>query len=390
MKTKLLIIIVTITFSLVIPQAFGEMATGKPAWETNSEKVCGDRLCSEISSEDGTLQVRGGIISEKINSPRKQMAEGTSPGDVICKEGRVLIIKHNGSAACVRLDTAVKLEELGWGGPCCKPTQVSSIDSFEECVAAGNPVMESYPRQCRTLDGKHFVESITTQAIPASSGTVVNFYVNDDDLNISPYGIDVINTAGLIEATINGIAIDIPSEMSETSPNSGKFFLRIDLPEIINGRPLNQDDIVIVRYIDQSDAAGQIRVTEESFTLGKSFAKLQTQQYNQRIGHEFTFRIFEPDANRDSKDEDKISLGTIEFRSEGGIRTYLSNPAFDANSSNLIETGPNTGIFEVIIKIPRTIDGKTVHIGDWFEFRYFDVSTPSETTEKIVLKGKIG
>ncbi len=31
---------------------------------------------------------------------------------------------------------------------------------FEECVAAGNPVMESYPRQCRTPDGKHFVEII--------------------------------------------------------------------------------------------------------------------------------------------------------------------------------------------------------------------------------------
>lgn len=28
-------------------------------------------------------------------------------------------------------------------------TQTSDINSFEECVAAGNPVMESYPRQCR-------------------------------------------------------------------------------------------------------------------------------------------------------------------------------------------------------------------------------------------------
>jgi len=34
------------------------------------------------------------------------------------------------------------------------------IHSFEECVAAGNPAMESYPRQCRTADGKHFVEII--------------------------------------------------------------------------------------------------------------------------------------------------------------------------------------------------------------------------------------
>jgi len=30
--------------------------------------------------------------------------------------------------------------------------------SFEECVEMGNPVGESYPRQCWTKDGKHFVE----------------------------------------------------------------------------------------------------------------------------------------------------------------------------------------------------------------------------------------
>ena len=35
-----------------------------------------------------------------------------------------------------------------------------NINSFEECIAAGNPMMESYPRQCYTQDGKHFVEEI--------------------------------------------------------------------------------------------------------------------------------------------------------------------------------------------------------------------------------------
>ena len=33
------------------------------------------------------------------------------------------------------------------------------IDSFEEC-AARYPVLESYPRQCNTPDGRHFVEEI--------------------------------------------------------------------------------------------------------------------------------------------------------------------------------------------------------------------------------------
>lgn len=36
-------------------------------------------------------------------------------------------------------------------------TPESEIASFEECVAAGNPVMESYPRQC-SANGQTFVE----------------------------------------------------------------------------------------------------------------------------------------------------------------------------------------------------------------------------------------
>jgi hypothetical protein len=41
-----------------------------------------------------------------------------------------------------------------------KIEQEPEVTSFEECVAAGNPVMESYPRQCRTSEGVLFVENI--------------------------------------------------------------------------------------------------------------------------------------------------------------------------------------------------------------------------------------
>lgn len=39
------------------------------------------------------------------------------------------------------------------------PGPEREISSFEECVSAGNPVMESYPRQC-SADGKSFTENI--------------------------------------------------------------------------------------------------------------------------------------------------------------------------------------------------------------------------------------
>ena len=47
-----------------------------------------------------------------------------------------------------------------WEEPC---TSTSAIDTFEECVAAGYPVMESYPRQCRVTGGPTFTEVIGGQ-----------------------------------------------------------------------------------------------------------------------------------------------------------------------------------------------------------------------------------
>lgn len=40
------------------------------------------------------------------------------------------------------------------------PSAFSGIRSFEQCAAAGYPVMESYPEQCRTPDGRLFVRVI--------------------------------------------------------------------------------------------------------------------------------------------------------------------------------------------------------------------------------------
>ncbi len=47
------------------------------------------------------------------------------------------------------------------------------ISTFEECVAAGNPVMESYPRQCRSQAGAIFIEEIPQHNMN-ESGTVVS------------------------------------------------------------------------------------------------------------------------------------------------------------------------------------------------------------------------
>jgi len=299
-------------------------------------------------------------INADIESPRKQMKMGISAEDILCRNGLELVIRTNGIPACVKSETSDKMQKRG----------IAFIAEFTKSEV--------------TKSGKKVV------TVPASSMSIVNFYITDHDLNLARSAVEVVDTKGLFEFTINGIIIQGPKNMIETGPNTGQFYLKLKLPETINGKQLSQDDIVLIKYLDKSNLSGEQRVQSKSIPLTKTFAEIETSGGGSRIGHEFILRLYEPDANRDSRDEDKISINKLEFRSEGGIKTTLANPKFDANSNYLIETGPNTNIFEVQIKIPRQIDGKTIHIGHEYEIRYIDKSTPSGTDEKVVFMGKIG
>lgn len=324
-------------------------------------------------------------FGEIIEPPRKQLENGVSPEDIICKPGFSLVILHSEKPVCLSPTTILKLEERGYIKSIIREfvteTPEIKIDDLPSEVGTGSTITGN--------TGAATSPKITN--IPASGGSVVNFYIIDDDLNVNRNGIDIIETSGLLEFLINGVPIDGPDRMIETGPSTGKFYIKLQLPDSINGKTIDQDDIVEIRYLDESDAGGEQRISTKSIPLSKTYAQVQTSGGGKtRIGHEFTVRIYEPDANLDSKDVNRISLSQVEYRGEGGIRTSLANPIFDANGSFLLETGENTGIFEVIIKIPRTIDGKTVHIGDWYELRYLDISTPSNTSEEIKLQGRIG
>jgi len=293
-------------------------------------------------------------INAEIESPRKQMEDGISPENIICKDELELVIRINGMPACVKPETADRMQERGM-----------------------------------LLDTKVIKSNFEITTVPASSMSVVNFYITDHDLNLSHRGIEVVSTEGLFEFTVNGISIQGPEKMIETGYDTGKFYLKLKLPETINGKQLSQDDIVLIKYLDKSNPSGEQSIRVKSIPLTKTFAEIETSGGGSKIGHEFILRLYEPDANRDSRDEDRISISQLEFRSEGGIKTTLANPKFDANSKYLIETGPNTNIFEVQIKIPRQIDNKIIHIGDWYEIKYIDRTTPSNSDEKVILKGKI-
>ena len=53
-----------------------------------------------------------------------------------------------------------------------------------------------------------------------------------------------------------------------------QFYVKLKLPETINGRPLSQDNIVLIKYLDESDFSGKQRVLVKSISLTKTFAKV--------------------------------------------------------------------------------------------------------------------
>lgn len=369
---------------------------------------------------DGVRKPVDGIAE----SPKKQMDGGVLPENVVCRAGMDLAIRTNGLAACITPETAKKM--LDRGGMLLEVIVTDqsmhasdddndddgSINDSSSIINKKNEQKGDGQKQQETGvastnkagadDGNSSTGTSQITGIPASGMSIINIYITDQDLNRARNSAETVLTEGLFEFTVGDVPIQGPQRMTETGPDTGVFLVRLQLPDTINGRPLSQDDVVIVRYIDGSDASGERSVSVKSLPLTNTFAEIQASENGARaqqdgksnsaalVGREMAIRLYEPDANYDSRDEDKIPLSSLQFRGKGGIKTTLANPVFDANRPYLVETGPNTGMFEVNIEIPQEVDGRHIYTGDWYEITYVDMSTPSGTDEKIVMKGKIG
>lgn len=91
---------------------FAEKASGKPAWEVMSDKVCGDKLCSEVNSPNETVTLSSIAY---FPAPLKQISQGTIPSHVTCTEGKELVLKQSsGLPACVNFSSVEKLISRGW------------------------------------------------------------------------------------------------------------------------------------------------------------------------------------------------------------------------------------------------------------------------------------
>lgn len=63
---------------------------------------------------------------------------------------------------------------LGYQYAITSPTTVHKVTSFDECVAAGFPVQESYPAVCGIPGGRSFVQQIDNGTLPMTTPGIDN------------------------------------------------------------------------------------------------------------------------------------------------------------------------------------------------------------------------
>ena len=176
-----------------------------------------------------------------FDPPLKQLAQGVAPEEVICNEGLELIIKHNQSPACVRIETAIKLEERGWGvmpPPCCKTMHLDVVDyvSFVDNLRATGAIV--------TPGGP------ISQPFFTAEGIII--LVNGDDVQVFEYPtfIDAESDARKVSPDGSSIGTSMPFWVG--SPH---FYLKENIVVIYVGD--NLDTLGIIESVLGSQFAGR-------------------------------------------------------------------------------------------------------------------------------------
>ncbi|MGI0047249.1 MAG: hypothetical protein ACREBB_08685 [Nitrosotalea sp.] len=220
----------------------------------------------------------------------------------------------------------------------------------------------------------------------ASPGSVLTFTITDENLVTDHRGVMTLSTSGLVDFTIDGTPIPGPSSMVETGIDTGVFQLQLTLPSSVNGRPLQNGDVVLMTYHQPADYAGNPETITQSVVLSSQptvpVEPTGSSQQSVNIGQYFTIQLYAPNYNLDSQVPDDIPLSLVQVHM-GGVSTTLADNAFDIGTGSLRETGPNTNTFAATFKIPTQIDGFPVEIGSTLEFTVGDNSQPIPSESSI-------
>ena len=137
-----------------------------------------------------------------------------------------------------------------------------------------------------------------------------------------------------------------------------------------------QGDILTVEYKDPTDASGQPNTVTDSATFDLRNGVLQSDKSVYIIGSDMILTLIEPDLDLDSSQDETYDLDLIKWSSSAATLTMGDADGqiseFDPEPLSFRETGPSTGIFQIVIEIPQELDGDSLQRGEEIDLEYTD------------------
>ena len=236
----------------------------------------------------------------------------------------------------------------------------------------------------------------TTENALAQGNVTVHVRVTDADYDVSASGEDTINdTTVLLKIERGSSSVTVKTfgntadPITETSPTSGVFEYDATVgyesgpddancPSVFQSGCVLQGDILTVTYNDIKDASGQAQSVTDSATFDLRNGVLQADKSVYLIGSDMILTLIEPDFDLDNDGAESYTLDLIEWDSDAaetsmGLKGLSgANAAFDPEPSALRETGDSTGIFQVVIEIPDTLNSELLDRGEKIDLEYTD------------------
>ena len=131
-----------------------------------------------------------------------------------------------------------------------------------------------------------------------------------------------------------------------------------------------------MEYTDPTDASGDVTTVTDSATFDLRNGVLQSDKSVYIIGSDMILTIIDPDWDRDNDSAETYNLDVIEWDSDAadvsmGVQGGEA-VAFDPEPSNFRETGDSTGIFQIVIEIPESLQGDRLERGEEIVLEYTD------------------
>ena len=235
---------------------------------------------------------------------------------------------------------------------------------------------------------------------------IVYVTVTDPDFDVSASGKDsiAIDTAPVTVSVIRGSVSepvatigDTSNPIDEIAPGAGIFESSVTIR--YNDGPnsslcpsaddddnsaetdddkgcILQGDILQVEYNDPTDASGQSNTVTDSATFDLRNGVLQSDKSVYIIGSDMILTLIEPDFDLDGSQNETYDLDLIKWSSSAATVTMGDADgeigAFDPEPLSFRETGPSTGIFQVVVEIPQVLDGSSLQRGEEIDLEYTD------------------